>query len=403
MGFKRPVGAIIACMVAFALGVAFWAALDRSLWATAIASGVFAVFAVSSLIPIEALRGLVHSPKTSSENRHSSEAQRRWLAHVVDVVPTALVSCSGDGRLLALNRSSRALFATDGPIVGAPVEFTRLCQGPLVADGTPLYLGSPHPRAYAALVAETIYDEGPARLVALADIEELLQARAIATLKDTLDVLSHEIMNSLTPVTSLAQSAQLLLADGDFGGADSALSVLERRASGLLRFVESYRDLARLPAPVMRSLDVAALMDDVKRLFNGHDQSAGVALDTSPAPEATVMGDPDLLVQALINLLLNAAHAAQTCTFRSEPARVRLSITASEGRIRFDVSDNGPGLGALDPEAILKPFFTTRKGGAGIGLSLVYQIVSSHDSHLEFENSKLAESGLTVAFSLPMA
>ncbi len=342
----------------------------------------------------------VASSGEEADDRRSAEARRRWLAHVLDLVPTALVSRSADGRLLALNRASRALFGTDGPILDAPVDLVRVAAGPLVADATPLLLGGGQTRAYAASLAEIGQDDGPARLIALADIEEQLRAREASTLKDTLDVLSHEIMNSLTPVTSLAQTAQALLVDGDREGAGEALAVLERRASGLLRFVESYRALARLPAPVLRPIAVAPLMTDVRRLFQGHDQVAHVSLDISSAPGLMVVGDPDLLAQALINLLLNAAQAAMAGPVGGGPARVHLSAVAVHQGVRFQVSDNGPGLGDLDPQTILKPFFTRRSGGAGVGLSLVSGVVASHGSTLEFGPSALGPTGLGVSFML---
>lgn len=404
MASSQRLGATVAFLGAFVLGVGFWAAIDRSLWATAAAMGLLAILAalpaLGRLARIWSLQGLALAPGGQGEDRRSAEARRRWLAHVLDLVPTALVSRSGDGRLVALNRASRALFATDGPILEAPADLARVAAGPLVADATPLLLGRSHPRAYAVSLAEIRQDDGPARLIALADIDEQLRAREASTLKDTLDVLSHEIMNSLTPVTSLAQSAQVLLADGDRDGAGDALAVLERRASGLLRFVESYRALARLPLPVLRPVAIAPLLVDVRRLFDGHDQISGVALEISPAPDVVAAGDPDLLVQALINLLLNAAQAASAEPGKAAPPRVRLSVSLHPSGVRFEVSDNGPGLGGLDPETVLKPFFTSRPGGAGIGLSLVSRIVEGHGGRLEFAPSELGPTGLAVSFSL---
>jgi two-component system nitrogen regulation sensor histidine kinase NtrY len=401
---RQRLGATIAFPGAFVLGVGFWAAIDRSLWATAAATGLLAMLAalpaLSRLARMWSSQDGGASAGRNAEDRRSAEVRLRWLAHVLDLVPTALVSRGADGRLLALNRASRALFGTDGPILDAPADLVRVAAGRLVADATPLLLGTPHARAYAASLAEIGQDDGPARLIALADIEEQLRAQDASTLKDTLDVLSHEIMNSLTPVTSLAQTAQGLLADGDREGAREALAVLERRASGLLRFVESYRALARLPQPVLRPIAVPQLIADVRRLFEGHDQIDDVVLELSLTPDVMVTGDPDLMAQALINLLLNAAQAAIAEPVGGEPARVRLSAIAVDDGVWFQVSDNGPGLGDLDPQTILKPFFTRRSGGAGIGLSLVSGIVVGHGSALEFGPSELGPTGLGVGFTL---
>lgn len=407
MASSQRFGATVAFLGAFVLGVGFWAAIDRSLWATAAALGVLAVLAslpaLGRLARVWSPTGGGAASGVDPDDRRSAEAQRRWLAHVLDLVPTALVSRSPDGRLLALNRASRTLFVTDGPILSVSDELSRVAGGPLMADATPLMLGLPRPRAYAASLADIVQEDGPARLIALADIEEQLRARETSTLRETLDVLSHEIMNSLTPVTSLAQSARLLLADGDREGAGDALAVLERRSAGLLRFVESYRALARLPLPVLRPVAVAPLMADVQRLFERHDAGDGVTLELSRMPDATVLADPDLLVQAIINLLLNAAQAVASSPGAAEAPRVRLSVGVEKGVVRFEVSDNGPGLGGLDPEAILKPFFTRRPNGAGIGLSLVSQIIAGHNSRLDFGLSDIGATGLRVSFSLGRA
>lgn len=400
MAYRRRIDAAVASLSAFALGIGFGAAAYRGLWATMLVVGLLGAVAVGRSAWLWSEPREVALLGMEPADRRSSESHRRWLAHVLDLVPTALVSRSSDGRMVALNKSARALFATDGPIVEAAADLVQIAAGPIVAEAIPLSLGAPFPRAYAAFRADIIHDGDRASLIALADIEDQLQARETATLKDTLDVLSHEIMNSLTPVTSLAQSAQELLADGDTAGADGALAVLERRASGLLRFVESYRALARLPEPKMRHTEISTLSADVRRLFDGHDQRRGILFEFSEAPRVAVQGDADLLVQALINLLLNAAYAAQSRVSSDGPGRVNLSVTLDGDAVRFEVSDNGLGLGALDPATVIKPFFTTRPGGAGIGLSLVSQIVVAHDSRLEFGKSNFASTGLSVGFSL---
>lgn len=149
---------------------------------------------------------------------------------------------------------------------------------------------------------------------------------------------------------------------------------LTRRAQGLLKFVEGYRALARLPEPRLQPTDVSQLLDDLARLFRSRWAASGVTLHTEIAPHLIRSLDVGLMSQAVLNILTNAAEAAIEAS--GEP---HVTITAREdnGRLEIEVSDNGPGL-HVDEVVIFRPFFTTKPTGTGLGLSISRQIVQAH-------------------------
>ncbi|HEX2559237.1 ATP-binding protein [Phenylobacterium sp.] len=163
--------------------------------------------------------------------------------------------------------------------------------------------------------------------------------------------------------------------------AAEALEVIARRGEGLMSFVDRYRRLADLPPAAKVRVPLAELIARVDRLMSAQMQAAGVAY-ASVAPDAglTVQADPDLLEQALINLLKNALEAAR----RSPGAAVRLSCAEAGEAVAMVVEDTGPGLTPQDLERAFTPFFTTKTGGSGVGLSLARQIALAHRGRLDY-------------------
>jgi signal transduction histidine kinase len=316
------------------------------------------------------------------------QRDRMMLRAYLDQVPAPILSLAHDGVLRTVNRAARRLFAVDDRIPEASETAAA------IADCAPgerrvLHLAARggRPRAFSLTTADAAGAGGAVRLAALVDVESEVQAAEAQALRELLQVLSHELMNSLTPVASLAETAEGLLRDGETAQALDALETLARRAGGLGRFVESYRTLARLPPPSPRDTDVSSLVEDVARLFSTRWRAEAVELRLE-LPRAAVRArlDPDLVSQALTNLLANAAEAALEGPLR--PAWVRLSASGGDEGLEIRVSDSGRGLGEADCDEIFRPFFTTKASGTGVGLSLARQIARSHGGELAAEPTR---------------
>ena len=199
-------------------------------------------------------------------------------------------------------------------------------------------------------------------------------------------VLTHEIMNSLTPIASLAATAASMLpaVDGEDGDAAAtrdqdvaeALQTIDRRSHGLMRFVHAYRSVTLIPKPQFKIFPVAELFQRVEKLLRDKLNRQGIAFSSEVEPPSLEMtADPDLTEQVLLNLLLNAMEALGGM----ETPRIQMASRMNErGRVVIEISDNGPGIAPEAREKIFIPFFTTKKEGSGIGLSFSRQVMRLH-------------------------
>ena len=323
------------------------------------------------------------------EERHRLSDANRFYEAVLDDAPIALLIVDGDGKVELANKASRRLLvrhtgvrvadfaeygdafmkALAGGVVGRP----RLV--PLMTEGVP----------QTAMLSAAIVHRlgGLVRVVAVQPIQSELNAIEIAAQSDLIRVLTHEIMNSMTPVTSLAHTAADLMAEIDSGDdpavrdARMAVETLSRRADGVMHFVESYRQISRAPEVRRRLFEVAPWAREIEALFAAGAAAEGVSLSLALSSELlTLDADPDLLCQVLINLLRNAADAARA---HGETPRVALAFAAMpSGRVQIEVSDNGAGVPEALRQDIFLPFFTTKAKGTGVGLSLARQVVLAH-------------------------
>jgi signal transduction histidine kinase len=218
-------------------------------------------------------------------------------------------------------------------------------------------------------------------ILSIFPIQSELGALEVAAQADLVRVLTHEIMNSLTPVTSLARTGAELVAAADDQGVDLgearlATETVARRSEGILRFVESYREFAQSPQVRRRKFPAKTWAEEILRLAAENAPAAGLVTSLVVEPQTLKLdADPELLAQALLNLLRNAIRA----TSGVESPAVRLAISRQRGApCRLEVCDNGPGIPADRRDDIFLPFYTTHKGGSGVGLSFARPVVLAH-------------------------
>jgi nitrogen fixation/metabolism regulation signal transduction histidine kinase len=362
------------------LAVAAWRA---GLPANALLAGVVTLALAIWLVNRALAEAAPPPPEPQPDSlRLDQERERRTLQAFLDQAPTPLVTLSPEGVLSAVNRAARRLFHTDDVLPDPPPELAAAIAA-ASPDGrrTVRLSAGGLPRTFALSVADVVGGGTALRLAALTDIQAEIQAAEAAALKELLQVLSHEIMNSLTPLASLAQSAGELL---DEGGTDNArlardsLGVIARRTEGLQRFVAAYRKLARLPDPAPRLVSLTDVLAEAAGLVRTRWTAVAVEL-VPPKPDVVVRLDPDLTAQALINLLANAAEAALS---GERPPQVTLSGAAAGEGIVIAVEDSGSGVPAEQATDVFRPFFTTKPEGSGIGLSLARQAIVSQGGQL---------------------
>ncbi len=246
-------------------------------------------------------------------------------------------------------------------------------------------------RALAAAGALSV-EGAPQRLVALMPVETELEAEAMQAWQKLVHVLTHEIMNSLTPVASLSHTARELL--GGVSAAlpadiasdlDIALDAIGRRADSLAHFVGGYRVLASVPEARVRPVLVADMFARLAALVGPAWQARGGRASFQAEPATLeLMADAGQLEQALVNLLQNAAEA--TAQAHAPAVLVAARLTRG-GRLRIEVSDNGPGVPDAHIADIFTPFFSTKSKGGGIGLAMVRQLVHRNGGALRYAKS----------------
>ncbi len=213
-------------------------------------------------------------------------------------------------------------------------------------------------------------------------------------------------MNSRTPSSSLAATAQDLLPKGDPSGDDRAswtdidlaLRTIAKRSQGLVHFVEGYRNLTRIPRPKLKFFPARELFSRVTQLLHWPIAEGGARFESSVRPDnLELLADPDLLEQVLINLLLNAADAVRG----RDSALVELSAYIDErSRPVIQVRDNGVGIPEENLDKVFIPFFSTKEGGSGIGLSLSRQVMQLHNGTISVSSKPGAGSVFTLRFRM---
>ena len=243
-------------------------------------------------------------------------------------------------------------------------------------------------------------------LVSMQNIQSELEETELESWQKLIRVLTHEIMNSITPITSLAGTANSLLTsmeqecdaadDSDLKDIRTAVETIQNRSTGLLDFVQNYRQLSRLPKPMMVTFSVLELITRVVNLMQDSVDSAKIDLVVAVYPDKLELtADPTQIEQVLINLLKNAIEAV------NETANPRIKISAKidiSSRPIIAVSDNGQGITDENLSRIFIPFYTTKREGSGIGLSLSRQIMRLHRGNLTVRSRPFENTSFIMRF-----
>ncbi len=338
--------------------------------------------------------------------RAEKEANLHYLNTIVQHIGTGLITFDANGKVNLVNSAALRM-----------LEIYRLRQ---LSD-----LQDTHPRLYdllarletgvrelyqtpndqpLAIQATAIQMRGAwVRIVALQNIGTELQQKEVEAWQNLTRVLRHEIMNSMTPIVSLVGTMRLIV-DEDIEKTTTnqeavddlkeALQTLEKRSQGMMKFVNAYRDFTTLPKPSMRTIPVQELIHEVLQLLQTDLTGAGILWKSKVSPDdLTLIGDFDQLQQVLINLIKNALEAVRD---QSHALIEIQSYMTDNQKVSISIRDNGYG---IEPEALEKifiPFYTTKKTGSGIGLSLSRQILQQHNGNLVVSS----EVGTGTVFSI---
>jgi signal transduction histidine kinase len=246
-------------------------------------------------------------------------------------------------------------------------------------------------------------------LLSLQNINAELQSNELEAWQNLTKVLRHEIMNSITPISSLVDSLSTILEEDSYvqtGGflikkdgyqdIQEGLETIANRSKGLVNFVNAYRDYTNIPAPKKELVSVKSLFENVLILMKEDLKISEVKIETDILPEVLeIHCDPDQITMILINLVKNASESLQQQADRT----IWLSaVSQGDAGIIIRVEDHGPGIIPEALERIFVPFYTTKKTGSGIGLAISRQIMNLHRGSLQVVSVPNVRTVFTLAF-----
>jgi len=242
-------------------------------------------------------------------------------------------------------------------------------------------------------------------LVTIKDIQNVLEEQETETWQKLIRVLTHEIMNSITPIASLTSTLELMMREfteekqsmdaETVEEVQQALKTIHKRSTGLLHFVNTYRNLTKIPKPNLRIAKVSEVIDDIKPLLAKEIKQNNVEFISNIEPNLEFYADTKLIEQVLINLIQNAIHALE----EKKSGRIEVhGFMSKRDRVTIQVTDNGQGILQEVLDKIFIPFFTTKQKGSGIGLSLSKQIMRLHGGAITAKSTPDVGTTFTLTF-----
>jgi two-component system nitrogen regulation sensor histidine kinase NtrY len=348
--------------------------------------------------------------------RSEKEVHARYLNTVIQHVGIGLIAYKPDGTVDLINNSAKKFLKVAGlrDINSLKEDFPEFVDTLLNlkhGEKKLIKLNKEDETRQVSIFAHTfLLRDDEYILVSIQDIHEELEEKELEAWQNLIRVLTHEIMNSITPISSMtATLLDMLGADGkddtlvkenitpdELKDVAGALKTIHQRSQGLMNFVSTYRNMTLIPKPKFKLLSLKEFFVRVERLMHQKLTDNNISFKWSVDPESLELtADPDLMEQVMINLLLNAISSV---TGRENPSIIVSAFLNSEGRVTMTVKDNGVGIADEALEKIFIPFFTTKEKGSGIGLSLSRQILRLHRGTIRVQSAENEGAVFTLRF-----
>lgn len=351
------------------------------------------------------------------EIRSEKEEHYQYLQSIVQNTDVSIVAFQKDGRVEMINKAAKRLFqvATLKNIKSLTNISTDLVNTLLsLKPGTTSLVKVQEEDDILQLAISASEFKIKNKLIILAtikNIQEVLEEQELEAWQKLIRVLTHEIMNSITPISSLTSTLEMMLNDlaRENDGSkiyslprqsveefQKALQTINKRSTGLMHFVDTYRNLTRIPKPNFKISQIKAIFNNIEGLMNEELKGKNIELVTSVYPvNLEVSADEKLIEQVLINLVKNSIYALE----KTESPRITLKgFMNKRGRITIQHNDNGAGILQDVLDKIFIPFFTTKQTGSGIGLSLSRQILRLHGGTISAHSIPDKETTFTLTF-----
>jgi len=328
------------------------------------------------------------------------ETQYQYLQKILELVDTGILSYKDDdGEIVWMNESLKRMLQlpylkTIHSLAKRDEDLYKEILSLKPGEGR---IATAHPErtSFKILLSATAFqtDGNIYKLIAFQNVNEALDETESKAWQKLLSVLTHEIMNSVAPISSLADTLKhrlqlsVSLLNNDTGSVDDlelGIETIKRRSEGLLKFAETYRSLNKITTLNLSKIYVRDIFENLLQLMQPTLEQKNIDVDTIlKDPDLMLEADTALLEQVLINLLVNAIDAVKE---KSDPVITLSAYVANNKRTVIKVSDNGYGMAPEIVDKIFIPFFSTKKTGSGIGLSLCKQIMMLHKGNVQVQS-----------------
>ncbi|MCE7864146.1 MAG: GHKL domain-containing protein [Bacteroidetes bacterium CHB5] len=343
--------------------------------------------------------------------RTEKEEHWQYLNTIVQQVRTGIISFDPEGEIQLINPIARKFIGisniknineliTRNPKIHAALLEVESGKSILYKGGADMLL--------TLQATELRIRGGHVKLVTLQNIQTELQKQELEAWQNLTRVLRHEIMNSITPISSLTSTLREIL-EHDLtkkethyelkqeGAEDlgEGLATIESRSKGLIKFIDAYREYTSVPQPKLKTILLKDLIEKVTQLLKPEIKKTNIHFESSCESEyLTIQADAEMIEQVLINLVKNAMEAVED----NPQSHILLKGWYSDNAVLIEVIDNGPGIIPEAIERVFVPFFTTKKTGSGIGLALSRQIMQMHNGTLTVQSEPDVKTTFTLRF-----
>lgn len=343
------------------------------------------------------------------KTRSEKEEHWQYLNTVVQQVRTGILSFDPEGNVQLINANAKRFLGVqtlqniDDLLDRNPKLYKAIFD---VEPGKSSLYKGPNELFLTIQATEMRIRANTVKLITLQNIQPELQRQELEAWQNLTRVLRHEIMNSITPISSLTSTLKEILEydlrqiDGHFelkqeGAEDlrEGLSTIENRSKALINFIDAYREYTSLPQPKIMTVRLKDVIEKVAQFMRPEFKKTNIRFEYSCSSEyLTIQADQEMIEQVLINLIKNGIEAVS----ETENPAIELVGKYDEMAVKIEVTDNGPGIIREALESIFVPFYTTKRTGSGIGLSLSRQIMQIHHGHLTVDS----EPGVKTTFTL---
>lgn len=336
-------------------------------------------------------------------SRKAKDSEYQFFKNIVQHVAIGLLTFKRDGSIQIMNTAAKRLLRiTNADRIEDLKEVSETLVDTFLKLKTGgrellrLKFGDETIQLSVFAIELTLRDE-EVKLISMNNIQSELEEKEMEAWQNLVRVLTHEIMNSVTPISSLAgiveedlknridQQTERPLTKDELEDMYLSLQTISRRSGGLIRFVKEFKNLTHIPKPKLAEIPVKELLEELAILHKKELADHGITISINCNPENLyILADKTMIEQVLINLLKNAIQS-----FDEQPVK-EISLTAyanEKGRTIISVKDTGAGIDADALEKIFIPFFSTKKSGSGIGLSLSKQIMRQHEGNITVKST----------------